>query len=139
MLARVKLRSTLTNNDVPRNNMLVCMMRSVSGPVLSRENKEEDRPENFFIPNRFPGDPPWFLTVPPARFVAVLTDPRPLSMTVSHHGKEWTSHLTGGGERTRGRGQLQATPEVKPSHFLCILRGGTCAKGEAAYVKNQFP
>ena len=51
------------------------------------QKQEENGPENFLIPSRFPGDPPWFLTVPPARFVAVLTDPRPASPAVSHHNK----------------------------------------------------
>lgn len=55
--------------------------------VVGRKTKE-DGPENFLIPNRFPGDPPWFLTVPPARFVAVLTDPRPAFSVVSHNNKE---------------------------------------------------
>jgi hypothetical protein len=36
-------------------------------------------PENFFSPRRFPGEPPWLRTVPPARFVAVRTDPGPES------------------------------------------------------------
>lgn len=52
------------------------------------KKKEEHGPENFFIPKRFPGDPPWFLTVPPARLVAVLTDPRPASLVVSQRGEK---------------------------------------------------
>jgi hypothetical protein len=119
MLARVELRSTLTNNDVPRNDMLVCAAWPFSKPVLPCKNKV-DGPENFFIPNRFPGEPPWFLTVPPARFVAVLTDPRPSGGESPN--KEWAGHLTSGGERSRGRGQLQPSKEAKPSHFLCVSR-----------------
>ena len=34
-------------------------------------------PENFLTPRRFPGEWPWLRTVPPARFVAVLTEPSP--------------------------------------------------------------
>jgi hypothetical protein len=34
-------------------------------------------PENFFNPSRLPGEPPWLRTLPPARFVAVRTEPRP--------------------------------------------------------------
>ena len=83
-----------------------------------RRAKEDDGPENFLIPNRFPGDPPWFLTVPPARFVAVLTDPRPVPLVVSRRTEKWTSHLTSEGERVRGRGRLQPSPKAKPSHFL---------------------
>jgi hypothetical protein len=64
--------------------MLVCAVHPpVSKPRSSREKKEEGKPENFLIPNRFPGEPPWFLTVPPARFVAVLADPRPLFLAES--------------------------------------------------------
>ena len=67
------------------------------------KEKEENGPENFFIPSRFPGEPPWFLTVPPARFVAVLTDPRPLvPKSESWQQGTKTSHLTGRGEWTRG-------------------------------------
>ena len=88
MLAWVKLCSTLADNDVPRDNMLVCVVWSVSKPRSSREKKEEHGPENFFIPKRFPGDPPWFLTVPPARLVAVLTDPRPASLVVSQRSEK---------------------------------------------------
>ena len=85
MLARVELRSTLADNDVAWDDMLVCIA-SVSNRGL--RVREDDGPENFLIPNRFPGDPPWFLTVPPARFVAVLTDPRPVPSVVSRRGDE---------------------------------------------------
>ena len=78
MLAWVKLRSTLADNDVPWDYMLVCIVWSVNKPQSSSREVEDDRPENFLIPNRFPGDPPWFLTVPPARFVAVRIDPNPV-------------------------------------------------------------
>ena len=83
-----------------------------------RRAEGENGPENFLIPKRFPGDPPWFLTVPPARFVAVLTDPRPVPLVVSRRTEKWTSHLTSEGERVRGRGRLQPSPKAKPSHFL---------------------
>lgn len=36
-------------------------------------------PENFLRPKRFPGEPPWLWTVPPARFVAVRMAPDVLS------------------------------------------------------------
>ena len=39
--------------------------------------KFQGAPENFLTPNRFPGEPPWLWTVPPARFVAVRTEPTP--------------------------------------------------------------
>ena len=87
----------------------------------SRRAKEGDGPENFLIPNRFPGDPPWFLTVPPARLVAVLTDPRPGFLAVSHGNERWTSHPTGERERARGRGRPQPPPKSKPSHFCGFL------------------
>ena len=39
---------------------------------------EAELPENFLIPNRFPGEPPWLRIVPPARLVAVRTWPSPV-------------------------------------------------------------
>ena len=55
---------------------------------------------------------------------------------VSRRNKEQTSHPTREGERARGRGRLQPSPEAKPSHFLLIF-WWSCAKGEDAYVKRQ--
>ena len=42
------------------------------------EHSVVNAPENFFTPKRLPGEPPWLLTEPPARFVAVRTLPRPV-------------------------------------------------------------
>lgn len=73
ILAWVKKCSALSDYDVARydrlvyNNMALNDVRVLMWPCIL--------PENFLTPRRFPGDPPWLCTVPPARFVAVLMEP----------------------------------------------------------------
>ena len=66
--------AALADDDVARNYILVCARRSDVGYTGERVYT----PENFLIPKRFPGEPPWLRTLPPARFVAVRTAPRPV-------------------------------------------------------------
>jgi hypothetical protein len=49
------------------------IMMTVSSITLC--GKEGNGPENFFTPRRFPGEPPWLRTEPPARLVAVRMEP----------------------------------------------------------------
>ncbi len=46
---------------------------SVTGELAN--DNQRTIPENFFKPRRFPGEPPWLFTVPPARFVAFRIAP----------------------------------------------------------------
>ena len=41
------------------------------------------------IPRRLPGEPPWLWTVPPARFVAVRTDPTPEYYKIHIDERKW--------------------------------------------------
>lgn len=58
--------------------------------------RQKDAPENFLRPRRLPGDPPWFRTVPPARLVAVRTEP-------SGKGRQKNRMLTRKHSRTKQR------------------------------------
>ena len=92
VLAGVEDGPALADEDVSGDHVFVCggardTMRTACGVSSSTaaatgrwgggEGGSADAPENFLTPSRLPGEPPWLLTVPPARFVAVLTLPRP--------------------------------------------------------------
>jgi hypothetical protein len=85
MLPGMKRGASLANNDVTRNDSLVCR-RSVR--VVRGQTSKEHAPENFFKPRRLPGEPPWLRTVPPARFVAVRTAPVALARQTCAFGGE---------------------------------------------------
>ena len=116
--------------------MLVCAVFP-SANHGRRGKKDGDEPENFLIPNRFPGEPPWFLTVPPARLVAVLTDPRPLFPNVSHCNKRVpvTLPVEKGPEV-----EIDCSPRQRLSQvMICETQIRGCVKGEdgrVAYVKG---
>ena len=82
-MARVEDRPALAHEDVAWYDVLiwrfllsarVCVERGGVGTAETGHT-----PENFLTPSRFPGEPPWLETVPPARFVAVRTDPSPVA------------------------------------------------------------
>lgn len=78
MLSRVELGASLPNNDVSWNYKLVWRSNTALTVDFNYRRNSGSKPENFFTPRRFPGECPWLRTVPPARLVAVLTEPTPV-------------------------------------------------------------
>ena len=73
VLARVEQRATLPYNNVARYHVLVCV--ATRQGQLCVPQTIGHTPENFLTPRRFPGEPPWLWTVPPARLVDVRIAP----------------------------------------------------------------
>lgn len=79
VLPRVELGATLAHEDVAWYDVLIWKALLLARCAGNEAEWASHIPENFLTPNRLPGEPPWLETVPPARFVAVRTDPSPVA------------------------------------------------------------
>lgn len=125
MLARVEDSTTLANEDVTGNHEFVCFVPALAPCVHARV--AWDVPENFFTPNRFPGDPPWLETVPPARFVAVRTEPKPNGIRTRSAVNSIVCRSHGYCQRTCGlewvSEEFCTTPKALEGHGARLLSG----------------
>ena len=137
MLARVKLRPPLADNDVPRNNILVCDVPSVSNPRSSREKTIGERTREFLDSQPFSRGP------------SVVSD----RATGAFRGSPDRSQacIPGGESRQQKHGPVilpvkekgleagtDCTPRKRPNQVIVFefWWRGRCAKGEEAYVKD---